>query len=408
MITPSAIKELCLKAWKEVLRAEMEQTSYFPMVLNRIGRISAKDILSHLVAYREEIGRLQEAATTWGYELVLEERNFDKIGFQRVPVRIIIPSLEVYLRITRKRGELDAFSQHLAVLRATLPQLEDWAKEPKNILQLQRHETWKETLSVCQYFLSHPSPHLYRRELPIEVHTKYIEQNEALIRSLLDYLLPASAIQADEKLFDKRYGLKYAEPLLRLRFLDPALSPVAGWTDVSLPLSQFQAWDPHCRTLVLAENKMNFLAFPPISQGVALWSGGGFNISYLQGIDWIANKELIYWGDLDAHGMQILHQCRSYYPQTRSFLMDLQTFRKYPQFVTKGSPATLQHLPLLTFEEQETYRYLQQTQARLEQEHIQQTDVNEACQNLGLPTTLVQDSPPINPANRVQDNKKTE
>lgn len=54
---------------------------------------------------------------------------------------------------------------------------------------------------------------------------------------------------------------------------------------------------------------------------------------------------------------------------------------------TESSPATLQHLPLLTVEEQETYRYLQQTQGRLEQKHIQPTDVSEAYREVGLGPT---------------------
>lgn len=382
MITPQEIKEQCLKNWKELLSSLLDGTGFFPLELNRIGKVSSKDILQHLTIYRQSIAELQKYAGIWGYELIMEERNFEKIGYQQVPVRIRIPSLEVYLRITRKRGELNEFTTHLSYIRENLPQLEDWCRQNKNFPYLVSHDTWKETLSVCRYFLEHPLPGLYLRELPVDVHTKYIEQNQGLIKSLLDSLLPSDAIRDEEKGFEKRYGLKSAEPLVRIRYLDPTLSPVIGWEDVSLPYSTFFTLNIECRYIFLAENKMNFLTLPRVPDSIAIWSGGGFNIGYLKDICWLKDKQLFYWGDLDAHGMQILHQCRSYYPTTLSFLMDWETFNRYPQFVTKGTPTGKLELPLLTTAEKELYLYLQEHNVRLEQEHIRQCEVIQAVRQL--------------------------
>lgn len=78
-----------------------------------------------------------------------------------------------------------------------MPQLIEWSQ--RNPLRLISHDTWRDTIKVCKYFTEHPRPHLYIRELPIEVHTKYIEENKDLLKSLLDELLPASTITLNEK-----------------------------------------------------------------------------------------------------------------------------------------------------------------------------------------------------------------
>ena len=35
---------------------------------------------------------------------------------------------------------------------------------------------------------------------------------------------------------------------------------------------------------------MNFLTLPEVKNTVALWSGGGFNVSYLKEIEWLQKK----------------------------------------------------------------------------------------------------------------------
>ncbi|WP_349815137.1 DUF3322 domain-containing protein [uncultured Bacteroides sp.] len=35
---------------------------------------------------------------------------------------------------------------------------------------MRSHDAWRDTIKVCKYFTEHPRPHLYIRELPIDVH----------------------------------------------------------------------------------------------------------------------------------------------------------------------------------------------------------------------------------------------
>ena len=107
--------------------------------------------------------------------------------------------------------------------------------------------------------------------------------------------------------------MKYGEPLIRIRFLDTQLSPIETATDISLTLSEFNNFHSHCDNIFVAENLMNFLALPYLTKTIAIWSGGGFNVSYLKDIDWLKGKQFYYWGDIDAQGFQILNQFRIYF-----------------------------------------------------------------------------------------------
>lgn len=368
MITPQDIKKQCLSWWRELLLSVMNGEEFFPREILRIGKITARNILSKLTEHKVAIAALQHSANLWGYEVEMSEKNFEKIGCQTVPVSIRIPSLEVYLHITRKKSELDSFIENWQFIRFQMPELIEWCRN--NPLRLISHDTWKETLLVCRYFMEHPRPGLYIRQLPIDVHTKYIEENKELLRSLLDTLLSAPDLNPEEKTFEKRYGLKTAEPLIRVRFLDGGLAPASGWTDITLPLSDFHRMDCPCKRVLIAENKMNFLCLPPLPDSIAVWSGGGFNISYLKEIPWLKQVQCYYWGDLDAQGLQILNQFRSYYSSAKALMMDWRTFRNYQHLVKEGTPAPLQMLLQLTVEEQDLYRHLQEHNFRLEQERI--------------------------------------
>jgi hypothetical protein len=56
-------------------------------------------------------------------------------------------------------------------------------------------DEWADILRVCRYFQLHPRPNLYLRELPIKVHTKFIEEHKGILRELLEIVLPEDAIR---------------------------------------------------------------------------------------------------------------------------------------------------------------------------------------------------------------------
>ncbi len=370
MITPKEIKEYCLKWWKDVLIATIDNKSIFPRDIQRIGKIGAKDILSKLTEYQSGIEALRigsKDCRSFGYRIQFIDWQFDKIGKQQVPETIQLETLQDFLKLVSKEKEFEKFTTNLTLIQAELPALLPWVRN--NPLKLIEHDSWFDTLKVCRYFLSNPKPNHYLRQLPIDVHTKYISESRSIIQSLLEYLIP-DHVTYNESKFEQRFNLKYAEPLIRVRFLDHNLSPVNKISDISFTLSEFHLYNCESKNVFVAENLMNFLTLPKLPKTIAIWSGGGFNVSYLKNIEWLKSNQFYYWGDLDAHGFQILNQFRAYFVNTIAVMMDEETLQNFTP--GKGEPAQNQKLGLLSEKELHLYQFLKEKNIRLEQEKIPQ------------------------------------
>lgn len=376
MITPKEIQEQCLKWWKEVLLS----TIVFPRDISRMGKVHSKDILDKLPEYMQSIELLKSNSKQnrkLGYTLLIEERQFNKIAKQPVPVKISIDSVEDYLRVTGKEKDYQAFLKNYSLIIQDLPILKDWINE--NPTKLIEHDTWFDTLKVCKYFLENPKPNLYIRQLPIDIHTKYISDNKSIVQSLLEFLI-SEHINTDESNFENRFNLKYSEKLIRIRFLDKTLSPLENATDISLTISEFHNFQSQCDKIFVAENLMNFLTLPYMSKTIAIWSGGGFSVSFLNDIDWLKTKQFFYWGDIDAQGFQILNQFRTYFSNTISVMMDEETLSSFKS--GEGKQAPKHNLQRLSESELKLYNHLRQNNIRLEQEKITQTFADERIKKL--------------------------
>lgn len=385
MITPDEIRQTVERKYLAFLRASVLGESFFPLEI-RFRKAKASD---DYLALRQWVGELlagSKAERGYGYEVALKERELRRYGRQSLPSRITIETAADFLQLIGKADEFGRWQTAVAHTLARFPQLQDWLTQyPQRVLPYLA--VWDDLLTVCAYFVDHPRPNLYLRELPVPVHTKFIEDNQTILRYLLDELLPPAAIRAGESQFERRFGLRYDEPQIRLRLLDDALRRELGWpaADVSLTLSDCAAlagmngpFDSAQGklTILIVENKMTFLTLPPVKNGLAIW-GKGFQVGLLREIGWLVGCAIWYWGDLDAPGFAILSQLRGYWPQTRSFLMDAATLEKYREFVVTGTPSGEVVLDNLGEEETAVYQQLVTHNWRLEQERISQADAVE-------------------------------
>jgi hypothetical protein len=261
---------------------------------------------------------------------------------------------------------------------------------------LAHREEWPRLLAVLDYFVAQPRPDRYIRELVIPgVDSKFIEGRKRLLAQLLDRVLPESAIdQGGTGLarhgFERRYGLRYDQPLIRLRLLDAALAGrFGGLTDISLPLGRFATLDPPCRRVFITENKINGLSFPPLPGSLVIF-GLGYGVDSLRDAPWLRQREIHYWGDLDSHGFAILSQLRGWFPEVGSLLMDRETLLGCRDAWGQEPPdkrftAEPEHLTAM---ELELFRELRDdrpgVRVRLEQERIPFDRVQAALGALGL------------------------
>lgn len=391
MITPPQIRKKALVPWNSgaFLKSCIKGPPIFPLEI-RFRTPNGREILEKYEAVRQWIRTLQlhsKETRPQGYDIVWRSIRHRTLGEQRMPHRILFSTAEDWLFYIRKEAAHRDFLNMAARTGASLPELLPYlAQHP--LKALEHAARWPDMLTVCRWFKNHPVPGKYIRQLDIPgVDTKFIENQKSVLMDLLPLVLEAahyrSAVTGLAKHgFERKFGLKFDPPLVRLRLLDPALTQ-GGFSDITVSLAELAQTDPGAKTVFITENKINGLAFPPVKRSLVIF-GLGYGVEMLPDIPWLGGKEIIYWGDIDTHGFAILSQLRGYFPNVRSMLMNRKTLLDHKMLWGAEDPAKRYtgDLPQLTSEEYDLFVELKQnklsTHLRLEQERVRFSAVREA------------------------------
>ncbi|WP_343531963.1 Wadjet anti-phage system protein JetD domain-containing protein [Pedobacter sp.] len=376
MITIDEIRKKASRIYPEILRNSILGVDSFPLNLR-----SDKKLSKDFVAMSKEIAQLISEAKDrrgYGYSVISQKMKSRSHGIQDIPQVIRFDTLQDFLKFTGKVKEYEEFQSNCNLINSEIPELNEWIiKNPLQVI-INKSE-WGNILKVCKYFKQNPKPNLYIRELPIKVHTKFIEGNKSIIRQLLEVLLP-DHINTEHKEFEKRFNLKFSETLIRFKVLDKEISQkyFSGIDDIAIPVSQFETLNLPVERVLVVENKTTLytvLTLPKMDRTIAIF-GSGFSIYNLKNAQWLSNFELLYWGDIDVQGFEILSQFRSYFAHAQSILMDKITFEEFFE-QDKGTPTNVTIKLNLSQDEQELYDLLKKNNSRLEQEKIPLYWINE-------------------------------
>jgi len=397
MITQSQLRKKALDHWNSgaFLKSCIQGTTIFPLEI-RFRTPGGKEILENYDAVRTWIQTLRQHSREIkgrGYEILWKNINHRTLGEQQLPGQMVFATAGDWLFFIRKEKEYRIFLDLAAQTEATLAELVPYLAEHP-LKALGHAANWSTILTVCRWFKDHPQPRQYIRQLDIAgVDTKFIEAHEAVLMDLLPRVLEPAQFQSavtglSRHGFERRFGLKYDPPLVRLRLLDTELV-TNGFSDFTVPLGDLAKIDPGAKAVFITENKINGLSFPPVKQALVIF-GLGYGVDMLPDIRWLGEKDIVYWGDIDTHGFAILSQIRGYFPQVRSILMDRQTLLDHkelwgaedPAKRYTGDPANL------TAEEYDLFVELKENSLganlRLEQERIRFSALLEALRQFGL------------------------
>lgn len=309
------------------------------------------------------------------------------LGSNQLPVRVWLESYDEAWRLLGVAAQVDLFDSLLDKGRRAHPGVGTWmAEHPHQALRLAND--WDRLLAVTEWIGSRDGSSRYLRQIDVGgVDTKFIEAHRGVLGQLLDRVLDIGRIDFDQprSAFALRYGFLDKPTYIRFRLLSPGPRFPREVSELTLRAQELAEIDPGPGTVIVVENEITYLAFPQVADALVLF-GSGYSVSTLQGLPWMRQKRLHYWGDIDTHGFAILNRCRHVFPDVRSLLMDRGTLLGHrSQWVTETTPTNV-HLDRLTAEEGDLYRDLVEgsfgTSVRLEQERVNYQAILDAVERL--------------------------
>lgn len=337
---------------------------------------STTDLINNFQLVRDWIAELQNAQHNYRIEWKVVRHRV--IGENKIPVAVLVDSLEECAAILNKCDEVVHFNELVRVTEARQPKLMEWLR-CKPLKALAAGSDWNLLLDCVQWLERHPKPGIYLRQVTIPgIHTKFFEEHRKLLAELFDVCLEAKNINTDYKGvagFCRRYGFHDKPMRIRFRLLDPDLivSGCGEARDITLTNSDFCSLNLRPEKIFVTENEINFLSFPAVAGAIIIF-GGGYGFDELADAALLDEGELYYWGDIDTHGFAILDQFRSYFPHTQSLLMDEKTLLGHQQFWTIEQKQADRSLEKLNRAEKTLYNDLLSgrfgEKVRLEQEFI--------------------------------------
>jgi hypothetical protein len=204
MITPQEIKNKTKRKYIFFLQSLVEGIPFSKLIICG-DKTYAKTSLPEFEKEIQLINNQSKEKKGFGYTIVYQRVKTKSLGIQDLPASIFFETESDFLKYLEKEKEVAFFKFDTEKIIAEFPELKEWIiKNPLKIVQSQNK--WENLLKVCRYFKQNPTPNLYIRELPILIHTKFIEKNKRIIRELLDILLHEH-INSENKEFEKRYHL---------------------------------------------------------------------------------------------------------------------------------------------------------------------------------------------------------
>ncbi|MBR9800406.1 hypothetical protein GYB59_01310 [bacterium] len=386
IISPSEIAAKASKAYPRFLRQWIrgEGEAFFPWKVRAklspdfkqpAAVIQAVDTL--MAGSKESLG--------WGYTVHRERRRSRDFGSNDFPVGITIDTRDDLLRLAKAVNDFSATANVTNQLRRELPGLESWLR--KHVRTLASLESLCDGLiRVTHFFLNNPRPDCFARQIPVSVDTKFIDRNHTILHQWLDELLPAAAIDVNEKKFARRFGLRDGDTHRGIRFLDTVLAKETGFPfeELSLPLRHIADLSIQDATVFIVENDLNLLTLPRFRRGVGL-RGEGNAVGRLGRVGWLAENTVYYWGDIDVEGFFILSQLRSRLPGVKSLMMDLAAAHAHSRFAGPGTGTSLSAPTNLTIDELGAYEFCVTHNFRVEQEKILQQYVEKTFLGIEQP-----------------------
>lgn len=332
-----------------------------------LGKVSSAALTVQFASFQRQVYDLRQWATARGAIIRESSRRVHGTS-QPVPTHVTIPDIDTAAAICGKPWitKIDRGRHRAAILRTGHADCERIA----NVLRSVGDYTdldFDLLLTVTDWFKTNIADGLTPRQVPIPgVHAKWLNSHGPVIEMIIGTPL----------------GLMPRHPArIHFTYLDPDHLHSGGrrFDSATVGDTMRPAYEPE--VVIITENKDTAIHFPSISGGIAI-EGEGYGGSTIAAFDWITEAPtLVYWGDLDTAGFEILDGYRRDGVAVVSILMSIDTYRSYARWGTfhypNGQPiGTTEPKALLNLTETERAAYhavcnpVGELPPRVEQERI--------------------------------------
>jgi hypothetical protein len=368
MLSPEQIRKRAVNGYEAFLRSLVANENIFPLLLFGGGLTRVTD---YTKARDAIIDLRQNSKQTkgFGYSVEWRQQTFRRFGEQQIPVTVSFPTREDYTQFLGKCSEVRQFETDCKLVIRAFSGLAAWIQQ--NPLKIVEHAgDWTSLLAVCVHLRQHGRPECYLRELPVEVDTKFVERKRGVLGEILPIVAP-DCVGNDASSFERRFGFRQKQPLIRFRALDRKLvgQSKLPFTDFAIPLDEACRVSIVAMNILVVENETTFLTLPSVADTLALL-GAGDAVSLFRQMDWLGRSRIFYWGDMDTHGFEALSILRKHHVQTESLMMDVETYEHFRQFTKKAAPYMSNSELLLSEAENKLFKMLEMECKLLEQERI--------------------------------------
>jgi hypothetical protein len=355
-----------------------------------LGRPTAADLNADYAAFYTRTVEWQDWAKTHDLTLAYETRIAKGGTRQTVPTHVTVNTIDQAAAIVAGEwpNRLTRARHRLSVITERYPHVTDPARALR-LIDKYKPIDFDLLTAVADWYLEDPTRAVLGvtpRQVPLPgIHAKWLQGHKAGVQAFTSI--------ADLGLLPEH------PPRIHFTYLDPAYQATDARLHDSATVGDAftPAYQP--QTVVISENKDTAIHFPPIPGGIAV-EGDGFGGKTAAAFTWLTGApRLYYWGDIDAHGYEILNGYRADGLPVTSILMDLDTYEAYERFGTNAdknnTPLRAEEpkpLPHLTDAERAVYHRILDAEhtghRRIEQERIPLTVALEAVRSLDQTAAL--------------------
>ncbi len=233
---------------------------------------------------------------------------------------------------------------------------------------------FKRFLDLLSWMLAHRPAGCFVREVPVlGVDTKWLERHKGILSRALS-AETGEEIKASCLL--EAWSFKKPPLTVRVRHANNFAAGIPAEAMVELSPAVLNLREP--RAVLIVENVQTALSLEAPAD-VPVLMGMGYGLEILSEIRWIKDVPVLYFGDLDIHGLDILSSLRAIVPQARSFLMAPATFEAWRALAVPDPNKRFAKAPeRLTPNELALFEALNANGLRLEQERVPLAVVNAA------------------------------